>query len=384
MSAFADSLGHAKINAAHIRRNAVLLDLNSALRSIRQLDKENPKVRIFLNLEKEVESLLSKVKSENNMMVQLMLSASSDVSSDSNFTTDQSSVNSATLVAIQTVDDFRTILEEKGLVPTLQEEQAAATAGGAVSGDFSDVMKQLSKNLLTLTEIGKQQADSGKKQAEALQSAKGPKPVQPIFSPKGDLGDYLNFKNFKDNFNYFVRNVPENKDKLKWLMSSVKGDAYEQIKGLSLENNNFDIAVTKLERKYMSREKILKAIFTSIYQYKNANPDKSYTNVLQGLTSLENNIQDLKVSHKLDCTIGAADKLISLIIFSNLPSQLRTELINTTGSTYPSVNQIFENIEKVVDKVNMANGVGPGCIKKPSSDVTVNTVSSKSKRKKKK
>ena len=179
------------------------------------------------------------------MMVQLMLSASSDVSSDSNFTTDQSSVNSSTLAAISTVDEYRTILESKGLVPSLAEEQAAQAAV-TVPGDFSDFVKQLSKNLATLTEIGKQQADSSKKQAEALQSAKGPKPVQPIFSPKGDVSDFLAFKNFQDNFNYFVKNVPEPKDKLKWLITSVKGDAYEQVKGLSLEARNYDVAVNKL------------------------------------------------------------------------------------------------------------------------------------------
>ena len=62
MSAFADSLSHAKINAAYIRRNSVLLDLQSAVRSVRQLDKDNPKARLFITIEKEVESVIVESK----------------------------------------------------------------------------------------------------------------------------------------------------------------------------------------------------------------------------------------------------------------------------------------------------------------------------------
>ena len=380
MSTFNECLAHQKINAAYIRRNAAVMDLNSVVSQVKSLDKDNPKPRIFLQHEKELESLALKVKTENNMMVQLMLSAQPDISSDSTFTSDQSGIRASTLSSINVVDEYRTILETKGLVPSLAQTQNQ----DATSGEFSDMLKQLGKNLTMLTEIGKSQTEMSKKQVEAINASKGPKPVQPTFTPKGDVSDYLTFKNFLENFTYFVQNVPNNKDKLQWMLSSVKGDAYQIIKGLSLNADNYRVAKEKLEKKYLSTEKIQKAIFASIYQYKNLNPDKTFNNVLQGLTSLENNIQDLASVHGLECREGAADRLVSLIILSNLPGQLCKELVNITGSTYPTVNQIFANIEKAVDRVNLANGNIPSYPKLKNSEVSVNAVSDKSKRKKKK
>jgi hypothetical protein len=98
------------------------------------------------------------------------------------------------------LDDYRSLLEAKQLVPTIAEQQAAANAAALPSSDVASLIHHLTKNLSTLTEIGKNQAESSKKHVDAITISKGPKPLQPQFTPKGDASDYLNYKNFLTKF----------------------------------------------------------------------------------------------------------------------------------------------------------------------------------------
>ena len=85
-----------------------------------------------------------------------------------------------------------------------------------------------------------------KNQMAATAAVSGPKPVQPTFLPKGEISDYLFYKGFIKKFEYFTRNVARNVDTLNWLFQCVKGDAFELIKNLTLEDVNYKIALDKL------------------------------------------------------------------------------------------------------------------------------------------
>ena len=335
--AFADCVKIPKIHAVFIRRNAAVMNLHSSISNIGQLDKTEPKLRQFLALEKEAELQLEAVKKENTLLIQLMMSQIETVSSDAAFTADQTSIRSASLNAINAIDEYRTLLEDKGLVQTLAQQQQAV----APSAEMTDLLRQLLKTQSVLTDIGKSQADSTKRQVEAIAASKGPKPLQPLFTPKGEAQDYLEFRQFSQKFTYFTKDIQDKKDKLQWLLTSVKAEAYESIKGLSLESDNFDVAWSKLEKKYLDKECIQKAIFSEIYKYKNSNPGKNYSNVLKGITHLENHIHELLNVHKLDCHKGAADKLISFIVLENLPGPVHNEVVTVAQTTYPTLKQFF-------------------------------------------
>ena len=373
--AFADCVKIPKIHAVFIRRNAAVMNLHSSISNIGQLDKTEPKLRQFLALEKEAELQLEAVKKENTLLIQLMMSQIDTVSSDAAFTADQTSIRSASLNAINAIGEYRTLLEYKGLVQTLAQQQQAV----APSAEMTDLLRQLLKTQSVLTDIGKSQADSTKRQVEAIAASKGPKPLQPLFTPKGEAQDYLEFRQFSQKFTYFTKDIQDKKDKLQWLLTSVKAEAYESIKGLSLESDNFDVAWSKLEKKYLDKERIQKAIFSEIYKYKNSNPGKNYSNVLKGITHLENHIHELLNVHKLDCHKGAADKQISFIVLENLPGPVHNEVVTLAQTTYPTLKQIFEFIEPATEKVNTIsrNCSGyPGS--KDSSEVSVGAISNKS------
>ena len=270
--AFADCLGISKINAVFIRRNAAYLNLAGVINNIEQLDRENLKTRQFLYLEKEAETLLETLKKENTLLIQAMMTQMSNVSSDSAFTADQESFRSTTFKAVSAMDSYRSLLEAANLVPSLAQQQQVA----AHSSEMTELLKQLLKTQNALTEIGKKQTEVAKLQVDAITASKGPKPVQPIFSPKGNTSDYLEFRSFSSKFQYFTKDISDDKDKLQWLLSSVRHEAYESLKGLTLEASNFEVAWSKLEKKYLDNEYILRAIFSDIYLYKNSNPGRNY------------------------------------------------------------------------------------------------------------
>ena len=114
----------------------------------------------------------------------------------------------------------------------------------------NDLLAKLSENLEILTNIGKAQIEASKKQTDALVVSKGPETKQPEFSPVGNSADYLEYKAFLAKFNYFVKDVSDDRDKLQSLITSLKGTAYEAIKGLTLNARNYEVALEKLKRKY--------------------------------------------------------------------------------------------------------------------------------------
>ena len=54
------------------------------------------------------------------------------------------------------------------------------------------------------------------------------KPSQPQFNPQGNLEDYLRYKDWRRQFNLFIKRVPDGKwaEKSEWLKNSVKVKAY--------------------------------------------------------------------------------------------------------------------------------------------------------------
>ena len=71
-----------------------------------------------------------------------------------------------------------------------QQNQESATS------EFAEMLRQLGNNMNALTEVGKTQSELSKKQVEAIATSKGPRPVQPVFKPVGNVQDYLSYKTF--------------------------------------------------------------------------------------------------------------------------------------------------------------------------------------------
>ena len=390
MSTYKSCLEVKTIKAALIKRNASVMELNNSVGKIKLLSTTNPNLRQFTCIDKELEANLEQLKTDNHLFVQHILHASATLSSDTEFTKDQESIRATQFAALSVKNQHLEILESHNLIPKLAD-QVASAAAAAPTPEIAIILKELAENQKTLlTELNKTQAEDrkanaasqkslltelSKNQAAATKAATGPKPSQPFFHSKGDATDYLAYKSFIKKFEYFTVSVENDVDKLWWLFSSIKGNAYELIKYLSLEEENYNIALERLNKTYLDVDKIQQAIINRIYTYKNASPDKNYSNVLQDLISLENHLAELKVVHKLDCYEPAANKIVSHIIFNNLPGPLKNELMNECNVLYPTLAQIFENVPKVIDKVNLIAGNKPNYPKETSEKSKANSES---------
>ena len=341
MSTYKNCLEVKTIKAAHIKRNASVMELSNSVGKIKSLSKTNPNLRQFTLIDKELEANLEQLKTDNHLFVQHILHASATLSSDSEFMKDQESIRATQFTALSAKSEYLEILESHNLIPKLAD-QVTSTAATAPAPEIAVLLKAqadlLKAQAESQTKLLTDQAEERKanaaaqkllltelsnNQAAATKAATGPKPSQPFFHSKGDVTDYLAYKSFIKKFEYFTISVEKDVDKLWWLSSSIKGDAYELIKTLSLEEANYKIALDRLNKIYLDDNKIKQAIVSAIYTYKNPSPDKNYSNVLKGLTYLENHIAELKVVHKLDCYEPAANIIVSHIIFHNLPAPLK-------------------------------------------------------------
>ena len=89
------------------------------------------------------------------------------------------------------------------------------------------------------------------------------KPSQPHFTPQGNLEDYLRYKDWRRQFNLFIKRVPNDKwsEKSEWLKSSVKGKAYLLITSCADTQAGYQAALTLLDNKYQQTDYIREAMF---------------------------------------------------------------------------------------------------------------------------
>merc|ERR1711942_407090 len=119
---------------------------------------------------------------------------------------------------------------------------------------FSDSQTQMSNKLAD------SQTQMHDKMAEALKTSSKSKfkRIQPTFLPKRDLDDYSLYRVFKRDFDHFIQDVDEAnwEDKARWLLECVKGDAYQLIKEITLNEAGYTKAFVDLDSKYLCTNKI--------------------------------------------------------------------------------------------------------------------------------
>ena len=95
------------------------------------------------------------------------------------------------------------------------------------------------------------------------------KPSQPHFNPQGNLEDYLRYKDWRRQFNLFIKRVPDGKwaEKSEWLKNSVKGKAYLLITSCADDQTGYEGALTLLDKKYQQTDYIREALFEFIHNF---------------------------------------------------------------------------------------------------------------------
>ena len=106
------------------------------------------------------------------------------------------------------------VLSSAGLVPAQPKPE--------VSGDLLGILQSLTATQKAAVEA----------QASANKSHKKKEMEQPKFDPTHVRHDPLAFKTFFRKFQIFTKDVEDNKDRLQWLQTSMRGDASHLISKL--------------------------------------------------------------------------------------------------------------------------------------------------------
>ena len=117
-----------------------------------------------------------------------------------------------------------------------------------------------------------------------ISSIKLPAIELPVFD-----GDYLNWRSFEDSFVAFVdkNESLSNVQKLCYLRSQLKGDAWELIKSLDTTSDNYQIAFDLVKDRYNNHRRIVYSHVNALLNIKFENP-KSFINIVdQHIRSLE-------------------------------------------------------------------------------------------------
>ena len=174
---------------------------------------------------------------------------------------------------------------------------------------------------------------------------------QPKFDSVNSRHDPLVYKSFFQKFQNYVRDCEDDSSRLQWLQSSVKGDAAHLISKLSLNNENYEIALKVLKSHYWNEDRILDKLLEKISKFSFPNPNKDFSNFTSTFVSLKVYLEELKSEHKLDFMEGMAERLLRHIVHHAMPPIILDEFRNVLIKSFPTSKEFFDNMHTVVNKL---------------------------------
>jgi hypothetical protein len=221
-------------------------------------------------------------------------------------------------------------------------------------------LSKLSSNFPIVINIPATNANSNNDQLFAaalnkLQTVEVKPPILKCTTFSGTGADRLEFKNFLVQFQNCVDaggRLPHSA-KLTYLRSYLTGYAFKIISHLSINNENYDIALHLLRDEFLDIEYI---IDESMKQFMDNSPkfDYNFGEVRLYLNETRALLYELKtydIDLMEDGSAGA--KLASHIIFSKLPNILKRELVHKVNNNFPSIREIFGNYSDIIKTLSI-------------------------------
>ena len=179
------------------KRRLVLNNLIGVTDQITRLDKGKPNARRFITLEKEMNKELDDLKKSNAAVVAYCISNEPNILDDEGFKEDQKGYNSEIFQVVQCSDEFRLLLEEKGLVPNFGIPEVPVAPD--IQSNVLNVLETLANNQSVMTETQTKMSES------FLNRTKSPNISQPTFCLQNTRADFANLKDFKTSFEAYVK-----------------------------------------------------------------------------------------------------------------------------------------------------------------------------------
>lgn len=170
----------------------------------------------------------------------------------------------------------------------------------------------------------------------------------------GEGSDSLEYFKFRNSFNNVVgsRTRLDDSTKMTYLVSFLRGYAFKTVQHLKITDRNYTIALEILEREFLNKPALIDKLLKKLMSLK-PEFDHSYLKTKIYINEFKCILSDLK-EYEVDLTAdNACIKLISHIMFSNLPVTFQHELILKIDDSYPSYTDVFDNYIEIIRKLNL-------------------------------
>ena len=341
MSSFEDLIKEKPILSIHLQRKTALVAVDNKVQKISELDSDNPNSRIFSRIEQEAEEALQTLAKSNNALVTASMKVNSDINLDESFIADQKYVRGEEFKCINAIEAYIKLLTDKGITYPLDPKPDSTPT------NLASILKQT-------TQLTNKCWNENVEKIIKSNSSAAPKPTQPHFTSTQTDADFSAFSDFWSRFQHFTKKCVKDSDKLEWLKSSIKGEAHLLIKNLSLEDDNFEVAVKRLHEKYLNPATVKHSLLQSVLNFK-CESGLRYAKAESAIVALANDLDELKNVHQLDIGVELCKELLREIVFYRLPADLRVGLIDACKTNYPPLSNILSKFQEVVTKLNIGN-----------------------------
>jgi hypothetical protein len=186
-----------------------------------------------------------------------------------------------------------------------------------------------------------------------LKFSEGKPPPLQCGTFEGSEDDKHSFANFYGQFKNVIGNRKDlsKSAKLAYLHGYLRGYAYNIVKHLTINDDNYDKALKLLEDEFYDVSLLIDDSFKKLIEL-SPGYDQSFNSTRLYINEIRSLVFELR-NYELDFleadTAGCA--LLSHIVFSKLPNILKRELVHKVGTNYPTLDDIFDNYAELIKTI---------------------------------
>ena len=141
MATFSELITSKPINAAFLKKQSVVAELDNIRKAIGDLDRDSPNARTFCRIESSATESLEELKGATSELDYFLFKANPDITSDEDYEADKKFNRNCQFKLYNAIDNYTDLLKEKEIPYPPDKAQVPAPN----PGDLADVLAQLVK-----------------------------------------------------------------------------------------------------------------------------------------------------------------------------------------------------------------------------------------------
>ena len=339
MSKFSSISKEKDFLALDAKRASALVQLSHLLKALENISKDRPSLRTFERIEAKIDNEVDELEIASKAVSAYFVNKGGDPMDDTDFDTYCDTATNITGQVEILRESVYDNLKAKGLLQPAAEPPSQA---------------ELLEAIKSLAESAGQQATATEKQAlAALHHHKVPPMPMPIFNPSEGRNNPLVWSTFWQKFELFTVDCLDDKSRLGFLLSAVRGDAFSIIKNIKCTEANYEIAKGLLEKQYSKPETIKEQLLLSCLRFKVPKLNSDLSSFVSAIINLEVYLSELKLNHAVDIlSETSGTQLLRSLVHDTMPGDILDKYQTITGKEYPTLAEFISKAQIVANRIS--------------------------------